>query len=88
MEFRNFTYTKKKDGETKKYLVMKLDENDKHLGGLDLKELSEYEIEQVIEIQKQYETAIKPYIKSAYKCFLKENIQNDIAEHQVPLSDA
>jgi hypothetical protein len=75
MKFKNFTYTKKKDGETKSYFVMILDENEdpEHFGGIDLGKLSEDEIKQVIDIRKQYETAMRPFVKTAYRQFIKEN---------------
>lgn len=78
MKFKNFTYTKKKDGETKKYFVLILDDNEAgtHFGGLDLGTLSEDEIKQVIDIRKKYEEAIRPFIKESYKNFLKENARD------------
>jgi len=78
MKFKNFTYTKKKDGETKKYFVLILDDNEEgvHFGGLDLHTLTEDEIKQVIDIRKKYEEAIRPFIKESYKNFLKENAKD------------
>ena len=76
MKFKNFTYTKKKDGETKNYFVLLLDDNEDgaHFGGLDLGTLTQEEIKQVIEIRKKYEDAIRPFIKESYKNFLKEKL--------------
>jgi hypothetical protein len=75
MKFKNFTYTKKKDNETKNYFVLLLDESEdpNHFGGIDLGKLSEDEVTQVVEIRKKYEEAMRPFIKTAYRQFIKEN---------------
>jgi hypothetical protein len=78
MKFKNFTYTKKKDGETKNYLVMILNEDTNHFGGIDLTKLNEKEISEIVEIQKQYEKAIRPFEEKAYRLFLKGNIVNEV----------
>lgn len=55
MTLKSFRYTKKKDGETKNYLVLILDEDEKHIGGIDLSKLDDDEIKEVVEIQKEIE---------------------------------
>jgi hypothetical protein len=77
MQFKNFNYTKKKDGETKKYLILLLNEGQEHFGGIELSLLEGDEITKVFNIQKEYETAIKPYVEKAYRQFIKENVTDE-----------
>jgi len=89
MRFKNFTYTKKKDGETKNYLVMILNTDAEHIGGIDLGKLEDKEITEVIEIQKQYEKSLRPFIEKAYRLYLKENILNELdTDYPQQLSDS
>jgi len=78
MQFKNFSYTKKKDKKTEKYLVMILREDETHFGGIDLGKLDGSEVKKVFEIQKQYEAEIKPFIDKAYRQYIKENVTNEV----------
>lgn len=51
MKIKSFKYTKKKDGETKEYLVLVLEEDEKYIGGLDLGKLEQQEITEATSIQ-------------------------------------
>jgi hypothetical protein len=112
MLVKNFKYQKKKDNEIKNYLVMILEEDEKHYEGLDLTKLEDKEIEDAKnlvvqfemkdakwrreannngqdiknyieeneDIQKEideYKENLKPYVKKAYRKYLKENIVED-----------
>jgi hypothetical protein len=78
VKIKNFEYKKKKSGEIKKYLLMLLDENESHIGGIDFTKLEQDEIDEVIKIQSEYEKELKPFIEKAYRKYIKENI---IDEH-------
>jgi hypothetical protein len=84
MRFKNFTYKKKKDGETKNYLVLVLHETDTHFEGIDLTKLEEDEIKVLVEIQKEYETQLRPFVQKAYRKYIKENLvdANDTSDPQ------
>lgn len=84
MKFRNFTYKKKEYNKTKDYLVLITREDQTHFGGIDLARLDDEEIEILIDIQKEYETNIKPFIKKAYRLYIKENVidENDTSDPQ------
>lgn len=84
MKFKSFTYKKKKDNETKNYLVLITKEDDTHLGGIDLTKLEEKEIQILVDIQKEYESKMKPFIEKAYRMYIKENIvdENDTGDPQ------
>ncbi len=77
MKFNNFTYIKKKDKLTKKYFVLILDENETHLGGIDLGKLEEKEINILLDAQKEYEAKMNPFVKKAYRKYIKENVLNE-----------
>ena len=76
MKFKNFEYTKKKDGETRRYLVMVLEDTGDHFGGIELGLLEDNEIASLLEVQRDYEKAIAPFNKKAYRAFIKENVVN------------
>lgn len=73
MKNKKFKYTKK-DGNVDVYDVMILADSPDYLAGIDLKKLSNEEIQEVIKIQEEYEQKLKPYMK-AYRSFIKENIE-------------
>jgi len=112
MNIKSFIYTKKKDEQTKNYVVLVLDPpKDKlHLiGGIELSKLEDKEVKELLFLQNEYEIRIKdlqtkalkenldfdhlistdeyidiqeaykekmhPYIKKAYRVFIKENIE-------------
>jgi len=77
MKFKNFTYKKKKDGETKNYLVLITKEDQTHFGGIDLTKLDGGEIKVLVDIQKEYETNMRQFIEKAYRLYIKENVINE-----------
>lgn len=121
MDFKNFKYTKKKDGETKGYLIMVFDDSDQYLEGLDLGKLEEPEIKEAFQIsierealEKQFQIeaekqgveyedyiseplrqqklqqlkeAMQPFVKQAYRKYLKSNIE-DVAQADMPFAES
>jgi hypothetical protein len=77
MKVSRFKYKKKKTGEIKDYNVLVLNESEKHMGGIDYSKLDEPEISEATKIQIDYEKKLQPFVKKAYRMFIKENIQED-----------
>jgi hypothetical protein len=73
MKEKRFTYTKK-NGERKSYDVMVIADGPDYLAAIDFNKLTEEEAKEVMNIQKEYEEKLKPYMK-AYRNFIKENIE-------------
>lgn len=48
MKFRNFLYTKKKDGEKKSYFLLELESNEEYVEGIVLPELEDSEVEDLV----------------------------------------
>lgn len=65
MTLKSFRYTKKKDSETKNYLVLVLDEDEKHIGGIDLSKLDDDEIKETVDIQKEIDKQYNEWQKEA-----------------------
>ena len=84
MKFEHFTYVKKKDDKKKQYLLLVLKEDEKYIEGIDATKLSEKEVLVLMEIQKKYEHDLSPFVKSAYRKFIKENIidADDISDQE------
>ena len=82
MKFKSFTYVKKKDKETKRYLVLLTREDQTHFGGIDLTKLEDEDIKILLDIQKEYETKMKPFVEKAYRLYIKENVvdENDTGD--------
>ena len=80
MKRLRFSYKKKGNGEEKEYDVVVSGSGPDYLNGFDLNKLSEEEQKELIEIQKEYERKIQPYIKIAYRQFLKENVIENIEQ--------
>ncbi len=72
----DFKY-EKKEGDVKQHTLLLLDSNEKHRSGLDFTLLSEEEQKQAIQIQKEYEEKINPFVKKAYRTFLLEKMLGD-----------
>lgn len=72
MKIKDFKY-KKKNGEESEYSLLTLREDKEYVAGIDLNKLGEEEKEYVIQIQKDYEEKLKPFMK-AYRQFIIENI--------------
>lgn len=77
MKVKKFDYKKKKDNNVNSYLLLMLDENETHIGGIDFTKLEDEEIRHVIRIQSEYELKLKPFIKKSYRKYIKENIIDD-----------
>lgn len=69
---KNFTYKKKEGAEEKE--VFTLNENDRHIVGIDLSKLSEEEKIELFEASKEYEEKIAPFVKKGFRKYLKENM--------------
>lgn len=74
MKIKEFKYIKK--NEIKYYKLLILNENNTHIAGIDLNKLNEEEQTKIIEIQKEYEEKLKPYMNS-YRQYIKENVINE-----------
>ena len=77
MTVKHFKYTKKKTGEVKKYTVLVLRDTDNYLGGIDFTKLTQPEMEEVTKIQMEYEKVLQPFVKKAFRNFIKNNIEDD-----------
>ena len=77
MKISHFRYKKKKTGEIKEYNVLVLNETGTHLAGIDYSKLTKDEIQEVTKIQMEYEKVLHPFVKRAYRNFIKENIEDD-----------
>lgn len=79
MKVKNFKYTKKKDGQTKVYLVLVLDEDEKHIGGIDLGKLEKDEFESCLKTRTEFEVLENEIMVDAlseHKSF-EEYVEND-----------
>lgn len=79
MKRYNFLY-EKKNGEQNEYDVMITNSTPERIYGIDLNKLSDEEREKAIAIQEEYEEKMAPYIKIAYRQFIKENILTESDE--------
>ena len=77
MKINHFKYKKKKTGEIKEYDLLVLNETDTHKGGIDYSKLTEDEVKEVTKLQMEYEKALHPFVKKAYRSFIKENIEDN-----------
>ena len=73
MKIELFKY-KKEETEEKEYKVLILENNDKYLSGINLEYLNNEEIAEIKKIQLKYEEDLKPFMKKAYRRFIKEKI--------------
>lgn len=65
MIIKHFKYQRKKDNQTNNYLVLVFKEDNEYINGIDLGELDKNEIEQVVEIKKNFEATESSWIKKA-----------------------
>ena len=79
MKIKHFNYTKK-DGEKTERKAMILVEKDGYYDTIDFGHLEESEIDQVKQIQKEYEDKLVPYIKKAFRRFSKSGM--DLIEEE------
>jgi hypothetical protein len=63
----------KEGGERKDYELMIIKDMDSALEGISLHDMSKEDRTKVLDIQKKYEEALEPYMKS-YRKFLKSKI--------------
>lgn len=73
MQFSNFQYTKK-DGETKNYLILKMEDGVKYVEGIVLTKLESKEIEDLVEKYFKYEVKNK-------------EIENVAADQEITVED-
>jgi len=76
MKVKRFNYKKNEEVEPKR--VFSFNESEKYLEGIDIDKLNDNELKQFIAIQSDYEEKIKPYVKKAFRKYLKEKIEDDI----------
>lgn len=81
MKIKKFNYKKSEEVEEKK--VFSFNESEKYLEGIDINRLDENELKQFITIQNEYEEKIKPFVKKAFRKYLKEKIQDDILKEEI-----
>lgn len=81
MKRYSFLY-EKKNGEQNEYDVMITNSTPERIYGIDLNKLSDEEREKAIAIQEEYEEKMAPYIKIAYRQFIKENILTESDEQE------
>ena len=65
MKFKIFRYTKQKDGETKNYAILALEEDDQYLEGIDISKISKEEVLEMVKIVSEYERDIASMQKEA-----------------------
>lgn len=73
MKIFEFDY-EKKDGDKSHREVMSLHASEKWVDGIDLTKLGEQEKQQLHELQVKYENDMKPFMKKAFRRFLKEGM--------------
>ena len=76
MKISQFEYTKKKDGQIGRYTVLVMRDDQEYVEGIEFDKLSHDEQQEVAKIQAEYEKQLYPFVKKAYRKFLKENIQD------------
>lgn len=74
MKLKEFKYQRPKTNETKNRKVWVLESDDIYMSGIDLSTLSEEEEEKVSSLFEEFLTALKPYMKTNWRRFKKENI--------------
>lgn len=79
MKIKHFNYTKK-DGEKTERKALVLVEKDDYFDTIDLGHLDESEVDQVKQIQKEYEDKLVPFMKKAFRRFSKNGI--DLIEEE------
>jgi hypothetical protein len=72
MKTRAFRYLKEK-GEIKDYDLLIIKEDDNYMEGVSMKDLSEIEKAKLIEIYKEFEEKLQPYMKN-YRRFMKNKV--------------
>lgn len=81
MKVKNFNYKKNDEAEEKKVFIF--NESEKYLEGIDLQKLNEEEQKQFIAIQSDYISKIEPFVKKAFRKYLKEKIEGDVLKEEI-----
>ena len=79
MKIKHFNYTKK-DGEKTERKALVLVEKSDYYDTIDFGHLDESEIDQVKQIQKEYEDKLTPFMKKAFRRFSKSGM--DLIEEE------
>jgi len=74
MVIKKFNYLKEGSSEKKVYEILLLNKDETHENGISLAILSEEEKAILIEATKKYEEATAPFIKKAFRNFLKKGM--------------
>lgn len=79
MKFRNFFYTKKKDGERNSYFLLELESNENYVEGIVLPELEDSEVEDLVKKAFHREVKYKEWKAEAEKqgVDLEEYLENN-----------
>lgn len=80
MKFRNFLYTKKKDGEKKSYFLLELEANEEYVEGIVLPELEDSEVEDLVKKAFHREVKYREWSAEAQKEGL--DVEDFLARHQ------
>ena len=73
MKIKSFTYFKEKENITKAYKVLAIKEESAFLEGISLNDLTEEKQKEVIDIYKEFEEKLQPFMKQ-YRRFNKTSI--------------
>lgn len=74
MKTLKFNYEKNPEEITPREVVV-LDHQESYIDGIDISHLSSEEIEKLGKIQKDYEEALEPFVKKAYRRFSRSKIK-------------
>jgi hypothetical protein len=80
MKFRNFLYTKKKDGEKKSYFLLELEANEEYVEGIVLPELEDSEVEDLVKKAFHREVKYREWNAEAQEEGL--DVEDFLARHQ------
>lgn len=73
-------FYEKANGDKNEYDLLITNSTPERFYGIDLNKLNEEEKKEVKKIQKEYEEKMSPYIKKAYRNFIKENILESLEQ--------
>jgi hypothetical protein len=76
MKIKKFNYVKKNGGIPENHLLLVTNDSTEHIEGLDFSKLDQEETLLVAKIQSDYEKKIQPFVKKAYRKFIKANIKD------------
>jgi hypothetical protein len=67
MNIVNFEYIKKKDGVTKEYIILVMEDNSENIEGIDFSKLNNDEVGQVIKLKHGYDFELNNYQNKALR---------------------